>query len=82
MADNFVTQSECQERRQQIADDYKELAKRVGIHGHEIDEIERRDVAVDERLKHIENIFGVLSKIMITIVGALLLMVVKGALSI
>lgn len=82
MADNFVTQSECQERRQQISDEYKELAKRVGIHGHEIDEIERRDVLVDERLKHIENIFGVLSKIMITIVGALLVMVVKGALSI
>lgn len=82
MADNFVTQSECQERRHQIENDYKELAKRVGVHGHEIDEIERRDVSVDERLKHIENIFGVLSKIMITIVGALLLMVVKGALSI
>lgn len=82
MADNFVTQSECQERRQQIENDYKELAKRVGVHGHEIDEIERRDVSVDERLKHIENIFGVLSKIMITIVGAMLLMVIKGALSI
>lgn len=80
--DNFVTQEQCNERRNKIADDYKTLKKRVDNHGKEIDTLNDDSIREDERLKKIENTFDILSKIMIAVVGALVLLLVKGALGI
>lgn len=80
--DNFVTQEQCNERRNKIADDYETLKKRVDNHGKEIDTLNDDSIREDERLKKIENTFDILSKIMIAVVGALVLLLVKGALGI
>lgn len=80
--DNFVTQEQCNERRNKIADDYETLKKRVDNHGKEIDTLNDDSIREDERLKKIENTFDILSKIMIAVVGALVLLLVKGALEI
>lgn len=80
--DNFVTQEQCNERRSKIADDYETLKKRVDNHGKEIDTLNDDSIREDERLKKIENTFDILSKIMIAVVGALVLLLVKGALGI
>lgn len=77
--DNFVTQEQCNERRSKIADDYETLKKRVDNHGKEIDTLNDDSIREDERLKKIENTFDILSKIMIAVVGALVLLLVKGA---
>lgn len=79
---NFVTQEQCEERRNKIADDYETLKKRVDNHGKEIDALNDDSIREDERLKKIENTFDILSKIMIAVVGALVLLMVKGALGI
>lgn len=80
--DNFVTQEQCNERRNKIADDYETLKKRVDNHGKEIDTLNDDSIREDERLKKMENTFDILSKIMIAVVGALVLLLVKGALGI
>lgn len=77
--DNFVTQEQCNERRNKIADDYETLKKRVDNHGKEIDSLNVDSIRDDERIKKIENTFDILSKIMIAVVGALVLLLVKGA---
>ncbi len=79
---NFVTQEQCDERRNKIADDYETLKKRVDNHGKEIDTLNDDSIREDERLKKIENTFDILSKIMIAVVGALVLLMAKGALGI
>nr|DAG65972.1 MAG TPA: hemolysin [Caudoviricetes sp.] len=79
---NFVTQEQCEERRNKIADDYETLKKRVDNHGKEIDTLNDDSIREDERLKKIENTFDILSKIMIAVVGALVLLMAKGALGI
>lgn len=79
---NFVTQEQCNERRNKIADDYETLKKRVDNHGKEIDTLNDNGIREDERLKKIENTFDILSKIMIAVVGTLVLLMVKGALGI
>lgn len=79
---NFVTQEQCKERRNKIADDYETLKQRVDNHGKEIDGLNNDNIRDDERLKKIENTFDILSKIMIAVVGALILLLVKGALGI
>lgn len=79
---NFVTQEQCNERRNKIADDYETLKKRVDNHGKEIDDLNDDSIREDERLKKIESTFDILSKIMIAVVGTLVLLMVKGALGI
>lgn len=79
---NYVTQEQCNERRNKIADDYANLKKRVDNHGKEIDGLSDTSIRDDERLKKVEKTFDILSKIMISVVGALVLMVIKGALKI
>ena len=79
---NYVTQEQCNERRNKIADDYANLKKRVDNHGKEIDGLSDISIRDDERLKKVEKTFDILSKIMISVVGALVLMVIKGALKI
>lgn len=79
---NFVTQEQCNERRNKIADDYETLKKRVDNHGKEIDALNDDSIREDERLKKIESTFDILSKIMIAVVGTLVLLMVKGALGI
>lgn len=79
---NFVTQEQCNERRNKIADDYETLKKRVDNHGKEIEALNDDSIRDDERLKKIENTFDILSKIMIAVVGALVLLMVKEALGI
>lgn len=78
----FVTQQQCQERRNTIKEDYDNLKKRVDNHGKEIDTLNDKDIREDERLKSIEKSLSMVSKIMITIAGALGLLVIKGALNI
>lgn len=80
--EKYVTQEECKERRNRIAEDYEILKQRVNNHGKEIDTLNYKNIREDERIKHIENTFGILSKIMISVVAALALLVIKGALSI
>ena len=77
---NFVTQEQCNERRNKIAEDYDNLKKRVDNHGKEIDGLNNISIRDDERLKKVEKTFDVLSKIMIAVVGALVLAIIKGAL--
>lgn len=79
---NFVTQEQCNERRNKIAEDYDNLKKRVDNHGKEIDGLNNISIRDDERLKRVEKTFDVLSKIMIAVVGALVLSTIKGALGI
>ena len=66
--ENYVTQEECKERRSRIAEDYEILRQRVNNHGKEIDTLNDKNIREDERIKHIENTFGILSKIIISIV--------------
>jgi len=79
---SYVTQQQCQERRNKIQEDYDNLKTRVDNHGKEIDTLNDRDIREDERIKNIENTLSIVSKIMITIAGALGLLVIKGALGI
>ena len=79
---NFVTQEQCNERRNKISEDYENLKKRVDNHGKEIDGLSDTSIREDERLKRVEKTFDVLSKIMIAVVGALVLSIIKGALGI
>ena len=78
----YVTQRQCQERREIIKDDYEILKKRVDNHGKEIDGLNDDSIRDDERLKKVEKTFDVLSKIMIAVVGALILSVIKEVLKI
>lgn len=79
---SYVTQQQCQERRSKIQEDYDNLKSRVDNHGKEIDTLNDRDIREDERIKNIEKALSIVSKIMITIAGALGLLVIKGALGI
>lgn len=79
---NFVTQEQCNERRNKIAEDYETLKRRVDNHGKEIDNLNDDSIRDDERLKKVEKTFDVLSKIMIAVVGAMILSIIKGALRI
>ena len=79
---NYVTQEQCDERRNKIAEDYETLKKRIDNHGKEIDNLSSASIRDDERLKRVEKTFYVLSKIMIAVVGALVLSMIKGALNI
>lgn len=78
----YVTQEQCSERRSRIADDYETLKNRVDNHGKEIDELNNDSIRTDEHIKSIEKTFSVLSKIMISVVAAIVLLIVKGALNI
>lgn len=82
MNDNrdYVTQEQCEERRNKIAEDYENLKRRVGKHGEEIDGLNNESIRDNERIKTIENTLGIVSKIMITIAGAFGLLIIKGAL--
>lgn len=77
---NYVTQEQCNERRNKIADDYENLKKRVDNHGKEIDGLNNESIRDNERIKTIENTLEIVSKIMITIAGAFGLLIIKGAL--
>ena len=79
---SYVTQEQCDERRNRIAEDYETLKQRVDNHGKEIDSLSNTSIRDDERLKRVEKTFDVLSKIMIAVVGALVLSIIKGALNI
>ena len=79
---SFVTQEQCNERRNKISEDYENLKKRVDNHGKEIDGLNNISIRDDERLKRVEKTFDVLSKIMIAVVGTLVLSIIKGALGI
>lgn len=78
----FVTQQQCQERREKIREDYDTLKIRVDNHGKKIDGLKDKGIREDERLRSIEKTLSIVSKIMITIAGALGLLVIKGALGI
>lgn len=79
---NYVTQDQCEERRSKIAADYENLKKRVDNHGKEIDGLNDNSIRDDERLTKVETTFDILAKIMITVVGALILSLIKGVLNI
>lgn len=79
---NFVTQEQCQERRIKIKEDYDNLKNRVDNHGQEIDKLNDSNIRTDEHIKSIEKTFSVLSKIMISVVAAIVLLIIKGALKI
>ena len=78
----FVTQEQCQERRIKIKEDYDNLKNRVDNHGKEIDNLNDSNIRTDEHIKSIEKTFSVLSKIMISVVAAIVLLIIKGALKI
>ena len=78
----FVTQEQCQERRIKIKEDYDNLKARVDTHGKEIDNLNDSNIRTDEHIKRIEKTFSILSKIMISVVGAIVLLIIKGALKI
>lgn len=78
----FVTQEQCQERRVKIKEDYDNLKNRVDNHGKEIDNLNDNNIRTDEHIKNIEKTFGILSKIMISVVAAIVLLIIKGALKI
>ena len=78
----FVTQEQCQERRVKIKEDYDNLKNRVDNHGKEIDNLNDNNIRTDEHIKSIEKTFSVLSKIMISVVAAIVLLIIKGALKI
>lgn len=78
----FVTQEQCQERRVKIKEDYDNLKNRVDNHGKEIDNLNDSNIRTDEHIKSIEKTFSVLSKIMISVVAAIVLLIIKGALKI
>lgn len=79
---NFVTQEQCQERRIKIKEDYDNLKARVDSHGKEIDNLNDSNIRTDEHIKNIERTFGILSKIMVSVVAAIVLLIIKGALKI
>ena len=79
---NFVTQEQCKERRIKIKEDYDNLKARVDNHGQEIDKLNDSNIRADEHIKSIEKTFSVLSKIMISVVAAIVLLIIKGALKI
>ena len=79
---NFVTQEQCQERRIKIKEDYDNLKNRVDNHGQEIDKLNDSNIRTDEHIKSIDKTFSVLSKIMISVVAAIVLLIIKGALKI
>lgn len=79
---NFVTQEQCQERRIKIKEDYDNLKVRVDNHGKEIDNLNDSNIRTDEHIKNIERTFGILSKIMVSVVAAIVLLIIKGALKI
>lgn len=79
---NFVTQEQCQERRVKIKEDYDNLKTRVDNHGKEIDNLNNSNIRTDEHIKNIEKTFGILSKIMVSVVAAIVLLIIKGALKI
>ena len=79
---NFVTQEQCQERRIKIKEDYDNLKNRVDNHGKEIDNLNDSNIRTDEHIKNIEKTFGILSKIMVSVVAAIVLLIIKGALKI
>lgn len=79
---NFVTQEQCQERRVKIKEDYDNLKARVDNHGKEIDNLNDSNIRTDEHIKNIERTFGILSKIMVSVVAAIVLLIIKGALKI
>lgn len=79
---NFVTQEQCKERRIKIKEDYDNLKNRVDNHGQEIDKLNDSNIRTDEHIKSIEKTFSVLSKIMISVVAAIVLLIIKGALKI
>ena len=78
----FVTQEQCQERRVKIKEDYDNLKNRVDNHGKEIDNLNDSNIRTDEHIKSIEKTFSILSKIMISVVAAIVLLIIKGALKI
>lgn len=78
----FVTQEQCQERRVKIKEDYDNLKNRVDNHGKELDVLNDSSIRTDEHIKSIEKTFSVLSKIMISVVAAIVLLIIKGALKI
>ncbi len=78
----FVTQEQCQERRIKIKEDYDNLKARVDNHGKEIDNLNDSNIRTDEHIKSIEKTFSILSKIMISVVAAIVLLIIKGALKI
>ena len=82
MSDLYVSQTECEEHRRKIETDYRVLAERVGKHGAEIDDLRIFDVKENERLERIENIFSIISKITVSVVAAIILLIIKGALKI
>lgn len=79
---NYVTQEQCQERRTKIKEDYENLKTRVDNHGKEIDILNNDSIRTDEHIKSIEKTFSILSKIMISVVAAIVLLIIKGALKI
>lgn len=79
---NFVTQEQCQERRVKIKEDYDNLKARVDSHGKEIDNLNDSNIRTNEHVKNIERTFGILSKIMVSVVAAIILLIIKGALKI
>ena len=79
---SFVTQEQCQERRTKIKEDYENLKIRVDNHGKEIDTLNNDSIRTDEHIKSIEKTFSILSKIMISVVAAIVLLIIKGALKI
>ena len=79
---NYVTQEQCQERRTKRTEDYENLKTRVDNHGKEIDTLNNDSIRTDEHIKSIEKTFSILSKIMISVVAAIILLIIKGALKI
>lgn len=79
---NYVTQEQCKERRNKIKEDYDNLKNRVDNHGKEIDTLNNDSIRTDEHIKNIERTFGILSKIMVSVVAAIVLLIIKGALKI
>ena len=61
---------------------YETLKNRVDNHGQEIDKLNDSNIRTDEHIKSIEKTFSVLSKIMISVVAAIVLLIIKGALKI
>lgn len=71
----YVTQTECEARRNKISEDYEKLAKQV----------EKQMIFQVKSEKDIENLISVnkwISGICATVVGALILLIVKGGLGI
>ena len=65
---NYVTQEQFQARRTKIKETYEKL--------------NNESIRTDEHIKSIEKTFSILSKIMISVVAAIVLLIIKGALKI